>query len=458
MFFNKKTKIIATIGPASEDPEMLEKMILAGVDCIRLNFSHGTQEEHNTKMERARAIQKKTGKHLAIIADIQGPKMRVGKLPKEGVMLQEGQEIVLDCSTEEFENNIIPLPSKMFMEGTKAGDVVFLDDGVLKLRILRKTGPTFQALVLKGGLLFSNKGSNVPALEIKGSVLSEKDRSDISFAIGMKPDYIALSFLRNAKDVHEAKKFINDDSIKIIAKIERPEALINIDEIIEAVDAIMVARGDLGIETPLWELPVRQKEIVEKVRAKMKPVIVATQMLDSMIRNSLPTRAEVSDVANAVHDSADAVMLSGESAFGKNPLETVEMMRKILESTERSLPYIEDTTSQTISNTLAIARSAARIASQINARAIFTRTLSGKSAEVISYFRPKNNIVAITDSEKIANQLALVWGVTPFVLKKKPLKRIEDLVAPASAIVCVYDETFKFSGIGNTNTITIKTI
>ena len=471
MLFNKKTKIIATIGPASEKEEILEKILASGVDCVRLNFSHGDHAEHGKKIRTIKRIDKKLKKHTAIIADIQGPKMRVGSMPKEGVMLKEGETIILDCSKKEFADNIIPVPSATFMDGTKQGSKVFLDDGVLILKIISKNKAVFEAVVIKGGVLFSNKGINVPSLEIKGSVLNQKDKNDIAFAQLSKVDYIALSFLRNADDVREAKTFINDKKIKIIAKIERPEALLHIDEIIEEADAIMVARGDLGIETPLWELPIRQKEIVEKVRSKMKPVIVATQMLDSMIRNPLPTRAEVSDVANAVYDSADAVMLSGETASGKNPLEAVEMMRKVLESTESIQSHIDNPANDGNTSFLSVARSAAHISSELKARAILVETFSGESARIISHFRPNNIIVALTNDERTACQLSLVWGVMPFVLKNRAIKKIDDLILPIAnalknqgyfktgdTIVCVYDSEFKFKEKAHVNSITVKSI
>lgn len=471
MLFNKKTKIIATIGPASEKEDILEKMLSIGVDCVRLNFSHGSHEDYSKKIKTIRRIDKKLKKHTAIIADIQGPKMRVGIMPKEGLVLKEGETITLDCTKKEFKNNIIPLPSNTFMEGTKEGDKVFLDDGVLILKIIKKNNALFEAIVIKGGILFSNKGINVPSLEIKGSVINQKDKNDILFAKEAKVDFVALSFLRNASDVKEAKKFIKDERIKIIAKIERPEALLNIDEIIEEADAIMVARGDLGIETPLWELPIRQKEIVEKVRSKMKPVIVATQMLDSMIRNPLPTRAEVSDVANAVYDSADAVMLSGETASGKNPLEAVEIMRKVLESTESIQNYIESPANGNNTSFFSVARSAAHISSELNTKAIFVETFSGESARIISHFRPNNIIVALTNDERTACQLSLTWGVMPFILKNRNIKKINDLIVPITSIlkkenfikkgdtiVCVYHSEFKFANRVHVNSVTVKSI
>ena len=327
-----KTKIIATIGPACEDEKTLEKMITLGMDMARLNLSHNTHLWHAKIIKLIQKIEKKIGKHIDIIVDIQGPKIRVGNLPEQGLEIKTGDEIVIDTESKELNLGEIPLPSHIFCDGTKKGHLVFLDDGTMQIKIIGKQGKKFKAIVLKGGILFSKKGINSPSLKMKSSILSIKDKEDINFAIKSKVDYIAISFLRNAEDVQEVRNLLKKSAVKIISKIERREALENIKEITDVSDAVMIARGDLGIETPLWELPVRQKEIVELVKGEKKPVIVATQMLDSMIRNPMPTRAEVSDVANAVFECADAVMLSGETASGKHPLEAVSMMKKIIES------------------------------------------------------------------------------------------------------------------------------
>lgn len=468
MITTKKTKIIATIGPASDNKNILEKLILLGIDGARLNFSHGSHQEHGGKIKLIRELEKKLNRHVAIIADIQGPKIRIGNLPESGIELKNGQEITIDTGTREFYENRIPLPSLMFRDGTKEGHLVFLDDGTLQIKITGKRAGIFKAIVLRGGILFSKKGVNVPSLEITSSILNAKDKADIEFAVKTGVDYIALSFLRNAQDLRDAKKFLGKADVKIIAKIERPEALVNIDEIIAEADAVMVARGDLGIETPLWELPIRQKEIIDKVRNQMKPVIVATQMLDSMIRNPIPTRAEVSDVANAVYDSADAVMLSGETASGRYPLEAVEVMNKILKSTEKDQEY-KISCEDSLSPTGVVARSVTNMASEIDAKAIFTGAITGNSAQMISFFRPKTMIIAITNEERVAQHLALVWGVVPFVVKNKKIKTAQDLLLPGvkafkeggfltkgDKIVYRYNEI-----LGNSespNTITIRSI
>ena len=468
MITHKKTKIIATIGPVSESEEILEKLIKAGVDVARLNFSHGSHEEHGNRITLVRKLSKKLGKNVAIIADIQGPKIRIGNMPQEGVELKNGEEITIDSETKEYVEGKIPLPSLLFRDGTKEGHTVHLDDGTMQIKITSKKGGIFKAVVLKGGILFSKKGVNVPELDINSSILNDKDKADIEFAVKAGADYIALSFLRTAQDVRDAKEFMGKTTTQIIAKIERPEALVNIDEIIEEADAVMVARGDLGIETPLWELPIRQKSIIEKVRRKMKPVIVATQMLDSMIRNPIPTRAEVSDVANAVYDSADCVMLSGESANGKYPVETVEMMSKILESTEKNQDYGDnhrpDPTLKEV-----ISHSVTHMAAEVEAKAIFTGAITGSSARMISHYRPQTDIVAVTTDEKVAQQLSLVWGITSFLVESKKIKNASEILIPSieafkkkgllktgDRIVYRYDE--RLGDSDSPNTITIESV
>jgi len=461
----KKTKIIATIGPASEQEKTLEKIISLGIDGARLNFSHGSHQEQGNRIKLIRKLEKKLDRHVAIIADIQGPKIRIGNLPDCGIELKNGQEITIDSGTREYYEGRIPLPSLLFRDGTKEGHLVFLDDGTLQIKIIAKRAGIFKAVVVKGGILYPKKGVNVPSLEMNTSILNAKDKADIEFAVKAGADYIALSFLKNADDIKSARKFLGKAKIKIIAKIERPEALVNIDEIIEQADAVMVARGDLGIETPLWELPVRQKEIVDKVRRKMKPVIVATQMLDSMIRNPIPTRAEVSDVANAVFDSADCVMLSGESANGKYPVESVDMMEKILKSTDDYQEPLHKNFQEniTLSDQVSIARSAVHIAEESKAKAIIVAVREGQTAKAISYFGPQTPIIAATKDPKVAQYLALVWGITPLLVKgnnvietAKKILQDSDLLKPGDKIVCVHNPKFEKSI--NAYTITTETI
>jgi pyruvate kinase len=452
----KKTKIIATIGPSSEQEKVLEKLIALGIDCARLNFSHGSHQEKSRNIKLIRQLNKKLGKHVAIIADIQGPKIRIGNLPESGIELKVGQEVTIDTGTREFYKDRIPLPSLLFRDGTKEGHLVFLDDGNLQIRITSKYAGIFKAVVTRGGILFSKKGVNVPELDNTSSILNAKDKADIEFAVEAKADYVALSFIRNAKDLKGIKKFLGKSKIKIIAKIERPEALKNIEEIIDEADAILIARGDLGIETPLWELPIRQKEIIESVRKRVKPVIVATQMLDSMIRNPIPTRAEVSDVANAVFDSTDAVMLSGESALGKYPVEAVDMMRKILEATDNNPnPLCEVLNKVNPPSSMIIAKSALSIATESRAKAIIVEASDEKLPESISNLRSNLPIIAVTNKDSVAQTLSMVWGITPLVIDGKKMieeakKKLADTgtLKKGDKIVCVF----------GTDTITTETI
>ena len=449
MITSKKTKIIATIGPSSEQEKTLEKLISLGVDCVRLNFSHGSHQAHGNVINLVRKIAKKLNRSIAIIIDIQGPKIRIGNLPDTGIELKVGQEIAIDTGTREFYENRIPLPSLLFRDGTKEVHLVFLDDGAMQIRITSKYGGIFKANVVRGGVLFSKKGVNVPELENNSSILNSKDKIDIAFAVKSKVDYIALSFIRTAKDLKIAKKFLGKAKIKVIAKIERPEALINIEEIIDEADAIMIARGDLGIETPLWELPIRQKQIIESVRKKVKPVIVATQMLDSMIRNSMPTRAEVSDVANAVFDSADAVMLSGESASGKYPVEAVEMMKKILEACDNHQDYLcEYINGKSLpTEYLSVAKSIVSTATQSSAKAIIIDAENVGLSTAVSSYRLKIPVISIAKNNSLSNPLALVWGITPIPSKEKEtIKEAKNFlkengfIKEGDGTICIYSK------------------
>jgi len=445
MLSNKKTKIIATIGPSCADKKVLEKMISLGVDAVRLNFSHGSHKEHGQVVKDVRSIEKKIGRYIAVIADIQGPKIRIGNVPEAGIDLKVGQEITIDTGTREYYEGRIPLPSLMFRDGTKEGHIVFVDDGLLQLKITNKRAGIFKAVVLHGGLLFSKKGVNVPDLEINSSILNPKDKADIEFAIKAGADYIALSFLRNVEDVKEAKKFLGKADIKIIAKIERQEALTNLDQITDEVDAVMVARGDLGIETPLWELPMRQKEIIDLVRAKIKPVIVATQMLDSMIRNPIPTRAEVSDVANAVFDFADAVMLSGETATGKHSLGAVSMMAKILEATDRhqEFPYEYFEQKFCLPKFFCVEKEIVQQAEKMNAKAILISDCDEVITRAVSHFRSKALLISANKNSKKSRVLAITRGAMPLFLKngnfiEQVKKILEDnnLARKGDTVIC----------------------
>lgn len=426
MHFQRKTKIVATIGPASESREMISKLIDEGMNVARLNFSHGIHDDHKRRIETIRSLEKEKGVHVAIIGDLQGPKMRVGVMPKEGVFLRDDEKIVLDTSIKNYTNGPIPVPSPIFAKGAMKGSRVFLDDGSMLLEVTAVSGKQFTAKVLRGGTLYSHKGINVPELKLRTNIFEKKDKDDIAFAIAQGVDYVAVSFIRNGDDMREARRMLKGAPIKLVAKVERPEALDNLDDIIELSDVIMVARGDLGIETPLWQLPMRQKEIIEKAHKAMKPVIVATQMLESMTKNAIPTRAEVSDVANAVYDSTDAVMLSAESASGKFPLEAVRMMRNIVEETEKDTDEAFLREKEAFHSVdIAVAKSSKYVAGQVGAKVILVGTATGFSARAVSRYRPKEPIVAITSDAKVARKLAIVWGVTPIVVDG--MKTIDDI-------------------------------
>ncbi len=335
--FKRKTKIIATLGPASETPAVLIQLIKSGLDIARLNFSHGTHAEQGKRFKHIRALSQKLKKPIVIMGDLQGPKMRLGKLAE--LQVRKGDTITLNTSISEQVDERLPFPSPVFSAGTKKGDHIFINDGLVSGDVVKAAAPLFRVKIVKGGEISSHKGVNAPNLHLRSTILEEKDLADLKFLLSLSVDWIAMSFVRTADDIRElcnlckgAKK-----KPKIIAKIERPEAITNIKEILKEVDGIMVARGDLGVETPIAQLPLRQKELVAAARKAGKFVIVATQMMESMIHHPSPTRAEVSDVANAVFDGADAVMLSAETSKGHYPLETVEMMRDILVETENHL-------------------------------------------------------------------------------------------------------------------------
>lgn len=467
---NSKTKILATVGPATSTPAKLKELFVAGANAARLNFSHDTLDGHKEMVKKIRAVEKALGRHIGIIGDLQGPKMRIGKMPESGVLLKDDEFITLDTGMSEYTEGRIPVPSPIFEKGAMTGGQVFLDDGSILLEIIscrriNGKGKRFVCRVLRGGTLFSNKGINVPQLKLRVHIFEKRDKEAIQFAILMKLDYLAVSFVRNAADMKEARRMLKGAPIKLIAKIERPEAIEHLDAIIAASDAIMVARGDLGIETPLWQLPVRQKEIIERARAAMKPVIVATQMLESMTKNSIPTRAEVSDVANAVYDGADGVMLSAETASGKHPIAAVVMMRRILSETETHgksyrLPIEEEAGMMDI----AVSRAAKYIAKQLQANIILVGTTTGHSARAVAMFRPTTPIVAITSDNAVARRLTLVWGVSTIVATK--LKTIADIekhafthlkrahrVAAGDTVVFVTGRII--GAVGETNTVAV---
>ncbi len=414
---NRKTKIICTLGPASDSQEAIRNLVDAGADVLRLNFSHGTHEEHARHIESIREIESEVGRRLAIVQDLQGPKIRVGVL-SEGIQLRNGDTVTLVTDNITGSGKLIPVTYAGLVKDVVPGDKILMDDGLLELKVVSVTGLRAECLVVNGGPLSSHKGINLPGVNVSIPSLTEKDKEDLKFGVANKVDYIALSFVRHASDVIELKNLL--EQLKgdqgIISKIEKPEALDEIDSIIEASDAVMVARGDLGVEVPIEEVPIAQKSIIRKCNEYGKPVITATQMLDSMIREPRPTRAEATDVANAVFDGTDAVMLSGETAAGNFPVESVKTMVSIVKAAESQLGTVErrlDYKKGRDDFTDAIAESACSLAAYVDASFIVTITNTGTTARALSKYRPAVPIYAVTESLDVTRMLQLVWGVSP---------------------------------------------
>lgn len=438
MKLDKRTKIVCTIGPASDKQEILESMFKAGMNVCRQNFSHGTHSYHRQLFKRIHLASKRVGEPAAVIGDLQGPKVRVGEMPEAGVEIKIGDKLVLSTAVKKYKNGIVPVTYKNLHKDVGKGDIIMLDDGLLELRVISVIGKKINTEVVVGGPLTSHKGINVPTATLGVPAITEKDKEDIKLAVDMGVDFVALSFVKSAKDIYDLRYIIKDlekkikktdDPIKIIAKIEKHEAIRNIDEIVEATDGIMIARGDLGIETPAEEVPLVQKSIIEKCLNAAKPVIVATQMLESMTKKPRPTRAEVSDVANAVIDHTDAVMLSGETATGVYPRKTVETMAKIITETEES--HYDDMIFKGYLKKLqpideAVSRSAQLLATGVGAKLILTASMSGNAGRLVSRYRPELPIFVTTDDNRVMRQLNLSWAVRPFLLPQ--CRSIEELV------------------------------
>lgn len=415
----RRTKIVCTIGPSCNTLNKIEELLLHGMNVARVNFSHGTHEDHAKVIKHIRKTAKKYEYSVPVLMDLQGPKIRVGQMKNGGVELKTGSIVKITGEDVTGDSSVIPIDYKNLLHEAEVGNSILLDDGLLEFKVIEKKPDSLQAKVVIGGELKSRKGVNLPNVRISIPSLTEKDLKDLEFGIKQDVDLIALSFVRSAKDVRDIISRVRaaGSQAAIIAKIEKPEALDVIDEIIEEADGIMVARGDLGIEIPTEQVPIVQKMIIEKCRMAGKPVITATQMLDSMINNPRPTRAESSDVANAVLDGTDAVMLSGETAAGKYPMEAVNVMDRICRSVEEKRPQIYNSLGyrkpewkekQVIES---LAYSCVTIADNVEAKAISTITHSGNTARRIAKFRPKVPIVAFTESQKVRRQLNLVWGV-----------------------------------------------
>ena len=417
----KKTKVVCTMGPNTNDRELMKKLMENGMDVARFNFSHGDHEEQKGRMDLLKELREELHTNTAILLDTKGPEIRTGVL-KDGkrIMLEAGAQFTLTVDDIVGDQNKVSITYAGLVEDVEAGKVILIDDGLIELKVLRKTEKDIVCEVINGGELGEKKGVNVPNVSVRLPAITEKDRDDIRFGVEQGIDFIAASFVRNAECVLEIKAFLkelNAPFIPIIAKIENAEGIKNIDEIIRAADGIMVARGDLGVEIPAEEVPYLQKMLIQKCNSNFKTVITATQMLDSMIRNPRPTRAEVTDVANAVYDGTDAVMLSGETAQGKYPLEALQMMVHIIENTEQHLDYerMLETRGGDLKTGLssAIGYSSVLAAANLNAKCILTPSVSGATTRVVSNLRPKQLILGVTPNERTLRRMSIYWGVKP---------------------------------------------
>ncbi|WP_297281941.1 pyruvate kinase [uncultured Anaerococcus sp.] len=422
----KKTKIVCTIGPSSESPEVLEQLIENGMNVARLNFSHGSHEEHLGKIKNIRKVRRKLNKPIAIMLDTKGPEIRTGNFNVDEVFLKPDDVFTLTTRDVEGTENIVSVSYEGLPDDVSVGSNIYIDDGLVQLEVTEiKDGTDVICRVLNNGVLSNHKGVNLPGSKTNLPAITPKDIEDIKFGIENDIDLIAASFVRKKEDVYDIRRILEDNGgehIKIISKIESQEGVDNLEEIIEASDGIMVARGDLGVEIRTELIPIVQKEMIRRANLAAKPVITATQMLDSMIRNPRPTRAETTDVANAIIDGTDCVMLSGETAGGKYPVEAVKTMRNICITTELSDDFIEKIYETDISasntTTNAIAKNTCEIANELDAKAIISCTASGNTSRIISKFKPKTNTIAATTTDRVARQLSVVWGVYPIVIQE----------------------------------------
>lgn len=467
---NRKAKIVATLGPASSSREMIRRLAIAGADVFRLNFSHGTHADHKERFDIIRSLEAEVGRPIGILQDLQGPKIRVGTMKNGPVQLVNGTTVRFQLGAEPGDAERVPMPHPEVVKNIMPGHVVMIDDGKLRLVCTGCGDDYFDASVEVGGMLSDRKGVNLPDTDLPISPLTEKDRRDLEFGLSLGVDWVALSFVQRASDVIEAQALIKGRAA-IMAKIEKPQALDRIDEIVPLVDGVMVARGDLGVEIPPEDVPGRQKELIRICRQAAKPVIVATQMLESMIKTPSPTRAEASDVATAIYDSADAVMLSAESASGDFPVEAVAMMDRIISHTEEHKLYrslieaIQPTPEHSTAH--AIAAAAADVADAIGAAGIVAFTGSGTTSMRAARKRPRVPILSLSSSGAVARRLVLLWGThsipteeihtyDEMVEKAKQLAVSEGLAKAGERIVIIAG--IPFATIGTTNNIRVVRI
>ena len=429
----KKTKVVCTMGPNTNDRELLKKLIENGMDVARFNFSHGDHEEQKSRMDLLKELRQELNTNTAILLDTKGPEIRTGVL-KGGkrIMLKAGEQFTLTTEEIEGDESKVSITYEGLVQDVDAGRVILIDDGLIELKVVGKSEKEIFCEVINGGELGERKGVNVPNVAVRLPAITEKDKDDIRFGVEQGIDFIAASFVRNAECVLEIKAYLKElgaPYVPINAKVENAEGIKNIDEIIRAADGVMVARGDLGVEIPAEEVPYLQKMIIQKCNMNFKTVITATQMLDSMMRNPRPTRAEVTDVANAVYDGTDAVMLSGETAQGKYPLEALQMMVHIIQNTEQHLDYegmLEKTGGHLKSGvSSAIGYSSVLAASNLNAKCIITPSVSGATARVVSNLRPRQVILGVTPNERTLRRMSIYWGVKP--IKSQAFNTTDDI-------------------------------
>ncbi|MBI2968715.1 MAG: pyruvate kinase [Bacteroidetes bacterium] len=464
---SSKTKIIATLGPASSSRKVLKELIIAGVDLCRINFSHGTHDDCAKIIGDIRAINSECGTNVAILADLQGPKIRIGEA-KEKTKLKTGSEVLVTDKPGVTTYEVIRINHPGIMKDLKENDTILIDDGNIILHVKEKIKKNYRkAIVVSGGALLSNKGVNLPQSRLSMPSLTQKDRADLEFALEHKIEWIGLSFVRRAEDISELKSRVRERSphTKIIAKIEKPEAVKNIDAVINASDGIMVARGDLGVEMPMQDVPLIQKMLVKKCLLASRPVIIATQMMESMVNNLFPTRAEVNDVANAIMDGADAVMLSAETSIGKHPVKVIDAVQKIIARTEtyegiynRHYPPSAPEDPRFISDS--VCYNACLLSERIGAKAIITMTHSGYTAFKISAFRPNADIFVFTYNTAILNTMNLLWGVKCFYYDKfastdqtideiKKILKQQGLVKPGDTVINIASIPIAEKGMSN---------
>ena len=432
----RRAKIVATFGPALSEYEKTKAAILAGVDVARLNLSHGDYSVHEKSFNNIRSASKEVGKPVGVLVDLQGPKIRVGRFANGSEELNVGDQFTITIEDVPGDSKICSTTYKGLPGDVKAGDPLLIDDGRIALRTVEVDSKQVVCKVEIGGTISNNKGINLPGVAVNVPAMSEKDEQDLRWALKLGADMIALSFVRSAKDVSRAHEIMREEGrfVPVIAKIEKPQAVAALEEIVDAFDGIMVARGDLGVELPLEQVPLVQKRAVELARRWAKPVIVATQMLESMIENSRPTRAEASDVANAVLDGADALMLSGETSVGKYPVETVQTMARIIESTEENgLERIPDLGTKPHTHSGAVVRSALDIADLLGSKFVCVFTESGDTLKRVSRLRSRIPVLAFTPNEDVQRKLSLVWGATTFLVPKvthtdQMIKQVDEIV------------------------------